>query len=78
MADRIARAARAERIRAEEALAGHMHICLSCNRQQKHLPEVTTPRCDLGTQLSEHVTLMRRQEELLAGDDSDWIQESLF
>lgn len=76
MSDRIARAARTERVHAEEALASHMHICLSCNRQAKGIAEDVI-RCDIGSQLTRHVSLMRRQEKLL-GDDGDWVQDTLF
>lgn len=77
MSDRIARAARAERIRAEEALAAHMRICLSCNRQAKGIAEEVIS-CDVGGQLVRHVSLMLKQERLLGDDDGDWIQEKLF
>lgn len=73
--DRITRAARSERIRAEEALAGHMTICLSCNRQARGIAEDIV-RCDIGRQLTRHVSLMRKQEKLL--DDDDWVQDTLF
>jgi hypothetical protein len=78
MADRITRAARAERRRAEEALRSHLHICLSCNRQSKGIPENEAVRCDTGWQLTRHLDLMTRQEGLLTGPDSEWIQEGLF
>jgi hypothetical protein len=77
MADRITRAARAEARRAEEALRAHMHICLSCNRQHKGIPENEAVRCDTGWRLTEHLGLMQRQADIIQAED-DWIQEKLF
>ena len=74
--DRIARAARGERIRTEVVLKQHLTICLSCKRWSKGIPGWTT--CDLGEQLTEYIELMHRQEALLAGPDDGWIQEGLF
>lgn len=77
VADRVARAASAERRRAEQALKAHMAICLSCNRQSKGIPENQAVQCDTGWRLQEHLALMQRQVEVLQEDDG-WVQDQLW
>jgi hypothetical protein len=64
-----------ERKRYEEALKRHIKACLPCYRWSTG--RAGHQLCDIGMQLTEGITLMERQAELLA-PHVEYIQDALW